>query len=114
VSNVIVFVTKEDQKIQVDLTRALEWAAMAVRKSINDPSQKTLIIVRHISFRYEPALYNEIELERLYLRGHPNLSENSPILSEFVDTYNRYQDKTERHITSNENLYRVLFHNIRC
>jgi hypothetical protein len=113
-SDVIVFVTKDDQKIQVDLTLVLERAAMAVRKSVNDPSQKTLIIVRHISFRHEPALYNENELERLYLRGHLNLWDDSPILSEFVDTYNRYQDKTERQITSNESLYKVLFHNIRC
>ena len=112
-SDVIVFVTKSDQMIQFDLTRVLEWAAMAVRKSVDDPSQKTLIIVRHISFRHEPALYNENELERLYLREHPNLWEDSRILSEFVDTYNRYQDKTERHITSNESLYKVLFHNIR-
>jgi len=114
ISDVIVFVTKEDQRIQFELTRVLEWASAAVLKSVNHPSRKTLIIVRNMPSFHEPAFYKRENLEEAYLRDHPNLWEDSPILQEFVEGYNRKEEKFDRRITNNQRLYEVLFHNITC
>jgi hypothetical protein len=101
ISDVIVFVTKEDQRIQFELIRILEWASAAVLKSVNHPSRKTLIIVRNMPSFHDPELYKREELEEIYLRGHPNLWNDSPILREFVKDHNRKEEKFERRITSN-------------
>jgi hypothetical protein len=114
ISDVIIFVTKEDQRIQFELTRVLEWASAAVLKSVNHPSRKTLIIVRNMPSFHNPALYKRDWLEEIYLRGHPNLWEDSPILREFVNGYNRKEEKFERRITRNRRLYEVLFYKITC
>lgn len=114
ISDVIVFVTKEDQRIQFELNRVLEWASAAVLKSVNHPSRKTLIIVRNMPSFHDPALYKRDGLEEIYLRGHPNLWDDSPILQEFVEGYNRQEEKFERRITSNRRLYEVLFYKITC
>jgi hypothetical protein len=114
ISDVIVFVTKEDQRIQFELIRILEWASAAVLKSVNHPSRKTLIIVRNMPSFHDPELYKREELEEIYLRGHPNLWNDSPILREFVKDHNRKEEKFERRITSNRRLYEVLFYKITC
>jgi hypothetical protein len=114
ISDVIVFVTKEDQKIQSEFTRVLEWASAAVLKSVNHPSRKTLIIVRNMPSFHEPAFYKREFLEESYLRGHPKLWEDSLVLREFVEGYNRKEEKFDRRITSNRRLYEVLFHKITC
>ena len=114
ISDVVVFVTKEDQRIQFELNRVLEWASAAVLKSVNHPSRKTLIIVRNMPSFHDPALYKRDGLEEIYLRGHPNLWDDSPILQEFVEGYNRQEEKFERRITSNRRLYEVLFYKITC
>jgi hypothetical protein len=114
ISDVIVFVTKEDQRIQSELIRVLEWASAAVLKSVNHPSRKTLIIVRNMPSFHDPALYKRDGLEEIYLRGHPNLWDDSPILREFVEGYNRKEERFELRITSNRRLYEVLFKKIRC
>jgi len=114
ISDVIIFVTKEDQRIQFELTRVLEWASAAVLKSVNHPSRKTLIIVRNMPSFHDPALYKRDGLEQIYLRGHPNLWEDSLILREFVNDYNLKEEKFERRIKSNRRLYEVLFYKITC
>jgi len=114
VSDVIVFVTKEDQRIQFELTRVLEWASAAVLKSVNHPSRKTLIIVRNMPSFHEPTFYKREMLEETYLLGHPKLWEDSSVLREFVEGYNRKEEKFNRRITSNRRLYEVLFHKITC
>jgi hypothetical protein len=114
ISDVIIFVTKEDQRIQSELTRVLEWASAAVLKSLNHPSRKTLIIVRNMPSFHDPALYNRDGLEEIYLRGHPNLWDDSPMLQEFVEGYNRQEERFELRITSNRRLYEVLFYKITC
>lgn len=112
ISDVIVFVTKDDQKIQSELTRVLEWASKAVHKSVNHPSRKTLIIVRNMAMFHDETFYKADRLRELYLSNHPPLWKDSPILNEFVEEYNekRYDDQVE----DNEKLYDLLFKNIVC
>jgi hypothetical protein len=118
ISDVVVFITKEDQRIQSELVRVLEWASKAVHKSVNHPSRKTLIIVRHMANVHEPSLYEAEKLKRLYLYSHKNLLwEDSAILKEFVDDYNSKPETMERYdlrITNNDSLYKALFNNITC
>ena len=118
VSDVIVFVSKEDAKIQSEITRVLEWASKAVHKSVNHPSRKTLIIVRNMSNDlHDPQLYDSNVLKKLYLHNvdYPRLWDESPILRDFVKEYNGRPDRpfVER-ITSNGRLYKALFNNITC
>ncbi|OIW34180.1 hypothetical protein CONLIGDRAFT_677892 [Coniochaeta ligniaria NRRL 30616] len=115
VSDVIIFVTKDDTKIQMELTRVLEWASKAVHKSVNHPSRKTLIIVRNMANFHDPDFYDNEKLKNLYLAGHPKLWEDSEILREFVRDYNSKPDRPFVYrITTNERLYKALFNNIVC
>lgn len=115
VSDVIIFVTKDDTKIQMELTRVLEWASKAVHKSVNHPSRKTLIIVRNMANFHDPEFYDNEKLKDLYLSGHPKLWEDSEILGEFVKDYNRKPDRPFIYrITNNERLYKALFNKIVC
>ncbi|KAN0096064.1 hypothetical protein V8E51_014869 [Hyaloscypha variabilis] len=119
ISDVVVFITKEDQKIQSELVRVLEWASRAVHKSVNHPSRKTLIIVRHMASIHKPILYEVEELRKLYLYSDPDklLWEDSPILKAFVEAYNNKPETVARYdlrITTNDRLYNALFHKITC
>lgn len=115
VSDVIIFVTKDDTKIQMELTRVLEWASKAVHKSVNHPSRKTLIIVRNMANFHDPEFYDNEKLKNLYLSGHPKLWEDSEILRDFVKDYNSRPDRPfVFRITTNERLYKALFNNIVC
>jgi hypothetical protein len=115
VSDVIIFVTKDDTKIQMELTRVLEWASKAVHKSINHPSRKTLVIVRNMANFHDPDFYDNEKLKNLYLSGHPKLWEESEILRDFVKDYNSKPDRSFVYrITTNERLYKALFNNIVC
>ena len=58
-SDVVVFVTREDQKLNSDMQRLLEWAASAVEKSMGRRSQKTLIVVRNGPQLHDKALYED-------------------------------------------------------
>jgi len=115
ISDVVVFVTKSDQTIKVDLIRVLEWASTAVRKSYNQPSRKTLIIVRNMERESSESDNSARTLERLYLRnfGDQRLWEDSPILKSFVQEHNLLV-QPELIIQDNEQLYNALFHKIRC
>jgi hypothetical protein len=118
ISDVVVFITPEDQRIQSELVRVLEWASKAVHKSVNHPSRKTLIIVRHMANIHEPSLYEAEKLKRLYLYSHAKpLWEESAILKEFVDDYNNKPETIARYdlkITTNDRLYKALFNKITC
>lgn len=115
ISDVIVFVTKDDAKIQMELTRVLEWASKAVHKSVNHPSRKTLIVVRNMANLHKEEYYDNEKLKKLYLGGHPKLWEDSDILRDFVKDYNSKPDRPFVYrITTNERLYNALFSNIVC
>jgi len=118
ISDVIVFVTKEDAKIKSELTRVLEWASKAVHKSVNHPSRKTLIIVRNMANDlHDSRLYDNEVLKRLYLydSDYPKLWHESSILQEFVNEYNGKKDRSfVDRITTNDRLYKALFNKITC
>jgi hypothetical protein len=116
-SDVIVFVTKEDQQIEPELIAVLEWAAKGVHHSMNYP-QKTLIIVRNMPALHDSHLNDCSTLESLYLypAGRENLWEYSEKndLREFVEGYNRRQRKQRYQIHDNKDLYDALFRDIIC
>lgn len=110
VSDVIVFVTKDDTTISKDLTNLFEWAASAVFKSINNPSQKTLIIVRNMASPYNKDLNEENTLREAYLKDLKPLWEDSHELRNFVSNYNNAQyPHVNRLIQNNEDLFNLLF-----
>lgn len=114
VSDVIVFVTNEDQNIAHLLVSVLEWAAAAVLHSVNRPPRKTLIIVRNGALGHSQELSDNRALARLYLDRQTILWKRSPRLQQFVREYNRKQDQFSRHIYENRDLYNALFDNIVC
>lgn len=115
VSDVVVFVTNEDQNITRLLVSALEWAAAAILHSVNYPSRKTLIIVRNGAIGRSQQIIDSESLEQLYLeRQKMILWKTSNILQEFVKDYNSRQDKYSRRIYDNRDLYDVLFHKTIC
>ncbi|OCT52873.1 hypothetical protein CLCR_09577 [Cladophialophora carrionii] len=115
ISDVVVFVTNEDQNITSLLTSALEWAATAVLHSVNYPSRKTLIIVRNGAMGQRQQIIDTESLERLYLdRQTENLWKRSGILETFVNDYNSRQDKYSKHVYDNRDLYDVLFDRTLC
>ncbi|KIW76465.1 hypothetical protein Z517_11211 [Fonsecaea pedrosoi CBS 271.37] len=114
VSDVVVFVTNEDQNITLLLVNALEWAATAVMHSVNYPSRKTLIIVRNGALGHSRQFVDNELLERLYLDRQAFLWKSSSILQDFVDDYNSRQDGFSKHIYRNRDLYDALYDKIVC
>ena len=111
-SDVVVFVTKEDQRFQQDMQRVLEWAASALNSSINHLAQKTLIIVRHMANQHVIEFY-----DRQFLKDHmfENLCpvwEGSPALAEFRKKHNDKQRFQQRIIHSNSDFFQVFFQEV--
>jgi hypothetical protein len=117
ISDVIVYITKSDSTFEPDLIQVLEWASAAVDKSYNQPSQKTLIIVRNIETTcFQPGVdFTAEKLETLFLRNYGDklLWEQSEILNDFVTKHNQTAGVGKR-IQDNDQLYKALFHNIQC
>ncbi|PVH79158.1 hypothetical protein DL98DRAFT_632761 [Cadophora sp. DSE1049] len=115
ISDVIVYVTTHDQTFRPDLIRVLEWASAAVKKSYNQPSRKTLIIVRNKEDSEVP--YTNAMLEKTYLHSLDGKlwdgPRASPVLKAFVKDHNRTVQQ-RHHIESNRDLYDALFQDIRC
>jgi len=114
ISNVVVFVTKDDTTFSEDLTHLFEWAASAVFKSVNNPSRKSLIIVRNMAASHDKRFYDKGFLRSTYFTGLKNLWEGSSELKDFVHMYNSQQDRNERFIRSNNDLFRLFFDSISC
>ena len=111
-SDVIVYVTKGDN-IMYNLQKILEWAASAVDKSYNQPTRKTLIIVRNME-RDLLAAESDVDFEELYLyKNQALLWRGSEVLSAFVEKHNNLVRPEDR-IEDNRKLYGALFHRIRC
>ena len=62
-SDVVIFVTNEDQRLRGDLWRLMEWVAAAVSKSVNHLAHKTLIIILNITLSINTKLYDETFLK---------------------------------------------------
>ncbi|KAJ2902705.1 uncharacterized protein MKZ38_000215 [Zalerion maritima] len=114
ISDVIVFVTKDDTRMQPELIKVLEWACQAVYRSVNHPSRKTLIIVRNMAGLHDEKLYRTEKLEDLYLNQHSKHWEESKVLKDFVRKYNVQEKRPHCRIDTNRRLYNVLFKQITC
>jgi hypothetical protein len=114
VSNVIVYVIDRDGSVQSSLTELFGWASSAVFKSINNPSRKTLIIVRHKASLHKPELYDEERMRSAFLTDLSLLWEGEPRLKSFVDEYNSQQNLEHRKITRNDQLFRMFFDEVKC
>lgn len=112
-SDVVVFVTKEDQRFQEDMQRLLEWAASAVNKSINHLAQKTLIIVRNMANRHVSEFYDEEYLKTSIFENLGPLWKGSEQLSAFRNNYNRGHELVQRHIHSNSDFFAIFFQEVK-
>lgn len=113
ISDTIVFVSDDDNLMEHSITSIFEWAAAAVHNSVNHPSRKTLIIVRHKGADHRPELYDDNVLRRAYLNQRRKIWTGSKILDKFVTDYNSKQDMSAC-IYDNTDLYKVLFSDISC
>jgi hypothetical protein len=111
-SNVLVYVIESDGRLQKSMTELFEWASSAVFRSINNPSRKTLIIVRHKATPHDDRLYDEKKLEETFLKELHPLWEGEPTLKAFVDRYNS-QQIFQRKIRNNDHLFRMFFDEIK-
>ena len=112
-SDVIIFVTKEDQQIRGDMQRLLEWAVSA-DKSINQRPQKTLVVVRNMATFHSPEYYNESFLRETLFLNMKDLWADSKILSDYRDKYNRRNRTVQREIRTNNDLLAVFFQNVKA
>lgn len=112
-SDVVIFVTNEDQKLNDDMRRLLEWSATAMAKSIVQKSAKTLIIVvngpkRHFSEWYDPGVLKE----KLFKDFGP-FWHHSVELKEFVAEHNRSTELRSEMIHDNQSLFEKLFQDVK-
>ena len=111
-SDVVVFVTKEDQRFQEDMQRVLEWAASAVDKSVNHLAQKTLIIVRHMANQHVTQFYDGQFLKDSIFEHLSPVWEGSVALAEFRKKYNTKHRLQQRNILSNSDFFEVFFQEV--
>jgi hypothetical protein len=111
-SDVVVFVTKEDQRFQEDMQRLLEWAASAVDKSVNHLAQKTLIIVRNMANHHATEFYDGQFLKKSIFKNLKPLWEGSMALADFRTKYNNKHRLLQRHIHSNNDFFAVFFQEV--
>ena len=114
VSDIIVFVARDDSRMRWHLMEVMEWAVAAFHQTINQPSRKTLIIVQHTFEQHVPAFYEEDFLSELWLEDDSNLWTVSQSLNDFVRKYNANQPDFRKRITTNRRLYDTLFRRIMC
>lgn len=112
ISDVVVFVAKEDSSLEFELQKLLEWAASAVYNSVNRVAQKTLIIVRNMPLAHDPDLYFGNKLKQDMFDNLGPLWMGSGVLKEFVEEYNRMHRRHDRLIRDNGDLFSVFFKNI--
>lgn len=111
-SDVVVFVTNDDQRLEEYMQRLLEWAASAVDKSVNHLAQKTLVIVRNMTSLHTTKLYDEDILKHSIFDNLGPLWKSSEHLKNFRDTYNRKHTLSQRGIHSNSDFFAVFFQKV--
>jgi energy-coupling factor transporter ATP-binding protein EcfA2 len=112
ISDVLVFVTKDDQTFQADMQRLMEWSAAAIYNSVNHVAHKTLIIVRNMSGFHSTDLLAPQTLRSVLFKNLKPVWEASEFLREFVTEYNSKQLQTARRIEGNSDLFRIFFQRI--
>jgi predicted acylesterase/phospholipase RssA/energy-coupling factor transporter ATP-binding protein EcfA2 len=116
ISDVLVFVTKDDQTFQTDMQRLMEWSAAAIYNSVNHVAHKTLIIVRNMpSGAHKPELYSPETLEAVMFRNLKPLWEASETIQTFMDDHNNKQinSYSAQKIANNKDLFGVFFQQIK-
>ena len=111
-SDVIVFVTNNEQQLHGDIQRLLEWAASAVHKSINHLPRKTLIIVRNMPARHNPDYYEETFLKRSLFASMDNIWATSKELTAFKQRHDNESEVREGEIHSNESFLKIFFQSV--
>lgn len=108
-SDVIVFVTNEDQKLHNDMQRLLEWAASAVEKSVGRKSQKTLIVVRNgPRLLHDKEFYDGDKLKKTLFGSFGNIWEHSQILTDLKRRHDNVE-LMENEIHDNDDFFRIFF-----
>lgn len=112
-SDVIVFVTSEDQKLNDDMRRLLEWSATAMTKSIVQKSAKTLIVVVNGPKRHFNEWYDSETLKNKLLRDFGPLWQHSEELRRFVNDHNQSTELRSDRIHDNQSLFELLFQDVK-
>jgi hypothetical protein len=111
-SDVIVFVTNNDQQLHTDIQRLLEWAASAVHKAINHLPRKTLIVVRNMPARHNVDYYWESFLKQSLFGSMDNIWETSKELAAFKRRHDKRSKMREGENRSNESFLKIFFQSV--
>ena len=111
-SDVIVFVTNNEQQLHTDIQRLLEWAASAVYKSFNYLARKTLIIVRNMPARHNTDYYEEAFLKRSLFGSMDDIWATSKELTAFKQRHDNQSEMREGEIHSNESFLKIFFQSV--
>ena len=111
-SDVIVFVTNNDQQLHKDLQDLLEWAASAVHKAINHLPRKTLIVVQNMPARHNPDYYTESFHKQSLFGSLTNIWDKSKVLSAFKKRHDKQSIVREGEINSNEKFLNIFFQSV--
>ena len=111
-SDVIVFVTNNDQQLHKDLQDLLEWAASAVHKAINHLPRKTLIVVQNMPARHDAEYYSESFHKRSLFGSLTNIWDKSKVLSAFKKRHDKQSLVREGEIDTNEKFLHIFFQSV--
>ena len=111
-SDVIVFVTNNDQQLHKDLQNLLERAASAVHKAINHLPRKTLIVVQNMPARHNPDYYTESFHKQSLFESLTNIWDKSKILSAFKKRHDKQSIVREGEIDTNEKFLNIFFQSL--
>ena len=111
-SDVIVFVTNNDQQLHKDLQDLLEWAASAVHKTINHLPRKTLIVVQNMPARHNPDYYIESFHKQSLFGSLTNIWDKSRVLSAFKKRHDKQSMVREAEIHTNEKFLNIFFQSV--
>ena len=111
-SDVIVFVTNNDQQLHKDLQDLLEWAASAVHKAINHLPRKTLIVVQNMPARHNPDYYSDAYHKQSLFGSLTNIWDKSKVLSAFQKRHNKQSIVREGEIHTNEKFLNIFFQSV--
>ncbi len=111
-SDVIVFVTNNDQQLHKDLQNLLEWAASAVHKAINHLPRKTLIVVQNMPARHNPDYYSESFHKQSLFGSLTNIWDKSKVLSAFKKRHDKQSIVRQGEIHTNESFLNIFFQKV--
>lgn len=112
-SDIVVFVTSEDQRLHGDMQRLLEWSATAMAKSIVQKSAKTLIIVVNSPKQHFDEWYDPDVLKAKIFRNFGLFWQHSQELKDFVTRHNDSTGVRAEWIHDNESLFEKLFQDVK-